>query len=1003
MIPRKLNFIFLVALAFFGACPIFGQTNFATLASDGVWTWFNDPRALYHNGILYFGYVRADGKTALSCFNPTNGASTPLWTSTWTEKDDHNNPGLLRLEDGRLLAIYAHHSSANYFSYRTSLSINPVTAAEWGAEQTFISTGGIAYCNPYQLSGETGRVFNFMRNLNFNPTVTTSTNLGTNWSAPQILIKTGTGSIRPYVKYASDYSNRVDFLYTDGHPRNLTNSLYHVFYKTNALLQTDGTFLKSFSDIPLLHDSGERGSVIYQYSDAPSSDPNDHIPTGRAWCWEIVYQSNSAPACVFSVQRDNVTGTNWFDDRIYYYYARWTGTSWQKRFIAQAGRPIYNPEDDYAGGICIDPKNSNVIYISSNAADPFNLSDTTNVALRANERYELFRGATSDGGLTFSWTTVTTNSTTDNLRPYIPRNSSSPSVIWFSGNYTTYSSYQTAVVGLFSTSIPKPPKAKIVKPTSSSVAMTNLNNQLVLSAEVSDDGLPAPLSVEWRTASGPTNVVFSDATSTNTTARFSLPGTYLLEIAASDTISTNTAQVSVNIGPVGTDEPDATRVLWLKLNETSGTNASDASGNNNFAALSGGTTWRPTGGRRAGALEFDGINGLATIADSDALDGTTVFSLCYWFRANAYPVDSAGLVSKRDSLTANNAYTTYLKAADKHIYVDVEGGSNNRFPSAALINTGVWYHVTLIFNGALPATQRAALWINGSLDVTANETSTSISNYPSNLRIGNTQSGAANWFNGLIDDVRFYRRALSAGEIQNLAQTNFAPNVLVGSPPVATNHLQTFLSGTLTDDGQGGLLMASWTKISGPGNVMFNDPTNPAAGVTFDQAGNYLLRLSASDNAVTVCDELTVNVRPNLNFYEDWIAQIFPDTQNPNTIGTAADPDNDGVKNLVEFALGMSPNIFGTNQFALGQPGLPVGTILNVNGTNYFGLRARRPINRGGISYKTEASSAFTNWIDGAPVSVISNGDGTEIVTYRDVLPSNENPFRFMRLKISKP
>jgi len=87
----------------------------------------------------------------------------------------------------------------------------------------------------------------------------------------------------------------------------------------------------------------------------------------------------------------------------------------------RAGRPLYQAEDDYAGGICADPQNPNVIYISSNAQNPFDVSSTTNVALRANERYEIYRGITTDGGLTFTWEQITTNSTLDNLRPYIPR------------------------------------------------------------------------------------------------------------------------------------------------------------------------------------------------------------------------------------------------------------------------------------------------------------------------------------------------------------------------------------------------------------------------------------------------------------------------------------------------------------------------------------------------------------------------------------------------------
>src|SRR4051812_7940597 len=111
--PKAKGLLFALMFAFLTNFAS-AQTNFVTLTPDGAWTWYNDPRALYHNGILYFGYVRSDGKTVLNSFNPVNGVSTPLWTSTWSEKDDHNNPGLLTMEDGRLLAIYAHHSTTTY-------------------------------------------------------------------------------------------------------------------------------------------------------------------------------------------------------------------------------------------------------------------------------------------------------------------------------------------------------------------------------------------------------------------------------------------------------------------------------------------------------------------------------------------------------------------------------------------------------------------------------------------------------------------------------------------------------------------------------------------------------------------------------------------------------------------------------------------------------------------------------------------------------------------------
>lgn len=425
------------------------QVHVVTLAPDGAWTWFNDPRAIYHNGFLYFGYSRSDGKTALSVFQPGRG-STVLWTSSWTERDDHDNPGLLALEDGRLLAIYSRHGATENFSCRMSLSTNPVSAAGWSSESTINAGARATYANPFRLSAEPGVVYNFFRALNFNPSVIVSTNNASTWLEPRVLIKSGTNSsVRPYVKYTSDFVKRIDFLYTDGHPNQRANSLYHMFYQRGTLYRTDGTVLKPFSEIPVLHDAGERGSVIYHYNEEPTDDPNDHIPFGRAWCWDIVNPGDEHPVCVFSVHRRR-PGTHWSDDRIFYYYARWTGSTWRKQFIAHAGRPLYSGERDYAGGICLDPENPGIVYLSSNAANPFNVKEMRNVPLDEQGRYEIFQGTTTNSGVTFTWKPITSKSANDNLRPYVPRNHGKlPAVIWIRGEYTGYATHHCAVVGLF--------------------------------------------------------------------------------------------------------------------------------------------------------------------------------------------------------------------------------------------------------------------------------------------------------------------------------------------------------------------------------------------------------------------------------------------------------------------------------------------------------------------------------------------------------------------------
>jgi hypothetical protein len=452
------------------------QTNFVTLNTNGAWTWFNDQRAVFYRGILYFGYATYQannlGKSALSTYTPWTGVVSNLWTGTLSETDEHDVPGLLVKQDGTMLAIYTRHQTDQFFTYRLSTSTDPISSTNWGAGQMnntgVIEPQGMTYANPFQLAAEGGKIYNFSRNLNYNPCVFTSTDGGNTWSPPTILIQTSAGGVdetRPYVKYCSDYNQRIDFLYTDAHPDNYTNSLYHMYYQNGTFYKTDGTFLKNYSDLPILHDSGERGTVIYQYSTAAQSDPNQWIQNARAWCWEIAYQTNGAPACVFQVKVDNVTGPNWYDARIYYYYARWTGTNWQKRFIAQAGRPLYNGQPDYGGGICLDPQDPNTIYISTDAANPFNLSSITTVPLGSH--YEIWKGTTADGGLTFTWQAATTNSSVDNLRPYIPRRfGGPPTVLWFRGIYTSYNIFNTSVVGLFTPFTP---------PQFGSIALSNTN------------------------------------------------------------------------------------------------------------------------------------------------------------------------------------------------------------------------------------------------------------------------------------------------------------------------------------------------------------------------------------------------------------------------------------------------------------------------------------------------------------------------------------------------
>ena len=74
----------------------------------------------------------------------------------------------------------------------------------------------------------------------------------------------------------------------------------------------------------------------------------------------------------------------------------------------------------------------------------------------------------------------------------------------------------------------------------------------------------------------------------------------------------------------------------------------------------------------------------------------------------------------------------------------------------------------------------------------------------------------------------------------------------------ATAHLD----GTVSDDGlPDGALDLGWSKVDGPGDVVFSRPGSEDTDATFSASGSYLLRLSASDGELSSYDEARIVVQ----------------------------------------------------------------------------------------------------------------------------------------------
>ena len=108
---------------------------------------------------------------------------------------------------------------------------------------------------------------------------------------------------------------------------------------------------------------------------------------------------------------------------------------------------------------------------------------------------------------------------------------------------------------------------------------------------------------------------------------------------------------------------------------------------------------------------------------------------------------------------------------------------------------------------------------------------------------------------------------LSAPDLGPITQVpNKAPSVNAGPDRAVKMPTSAVLDGTVTDDGKPkppGATTITWSKVSGPGGVVFAHPKDADTTAAFDAAGTYVLRLTATDSQLTVKDEVTVVVTGN--------------------------------------------------------------------------------------------------------------------------------------------
>lgn len=200
--------------------------------------------------------------------------------------------------------------------------------------------------------------------------------------------------------------------------------------------------------------------------------------------------------------------------------------------------------------------------------------------------------------------------------------------------------------------------------------------------------------------------------------------------------------------------PPELAAYW-KLDETEGSIARNSVSNND-GTLHGEPLWQPTGGKKAGALQLDGINDyISTAFVLDPAAGP--FSVFAWIKGSA---PGQAIISQIDGPNGTGETWLGTDTLEGKLMTGLRApGQRGPAPpmvSDTVITDGQWHHVGLVVS----ENQARELYVDGiKVAFDTQPVKLLSSNGGLYFGAGKTLNTAA-FFSGLIDDVRIYDRAV---------------------------------------------------------------------------------------------------------------------------------------------------------------------------------------------------------------------------------------------------
>ena len=235
-------------------------------------------------------------------------------------------------------------------------------------------------------------------------------------------------------------------------------------------------------------------------------------------------------------------------------------------------------------------------------------------------------------------------------------------------------------------------------------------------------------------------------------SRQHLNGSHVLTAVARDTSGNVTTSGTVTVTVSNSGVTSTGLKAAYGLDETSGTVAVDSS-DSHLNATTVGSTW--VAGHFGNAASLDGVNDRI---DVPAL-GTfykTAFTLEAWVRKQGTNKDVA-VVGSWDSSGGPMIWVDWSSGRYK---LTLGNGPSTYLDSGRSPSIGAWEHVAATYDGST-----ARFYVDG-VEVASSPFAGVVGN-SNTWRIGAYGATPAGFFDGLVDNVRIYDRALSASEVQS--------------------------------------------------------------------------------------------------------------------------------------------------------------------------------------------------------------------------------------------